>query len=41
MSTSRRSAVRPSGLSHQSTVSHETIAKNASDTVYTFSFTTD
>ena len=28
MSTSRRSAVRPSGLSHQSTVSHETIAKN-------------
>src|SRR6476661_7900598 len=40
MSTSNRSARRPSGSSHQSTVNHETMAKNASETVYTFSFTT-
>src|SRR4051812_21915354 len=39
-STRRRSATRPSGSSHQRTVSHDTTAKNASDTVYTFSFTT-
>src|SRR5690348_6569606 len=40
MSTRRRSARRPSGSSHHSTVNHETTAKKASDTVYTFSFTT-
>src|SRR3954463_4501156 len=40
ISTSKRSATRPSGSSHQRTVSHDTTAKNASDTVYTFSFTT-
>src|SRR6476469_3545647 len=40
MSTSSLSAARPSGSSHQRTVSHDTTAKNASDTVYTFSFTT-
>src|ERR1700712_5297389 len=34
------SAALPSGSSHHRTVSHETTAKNASETVYTFSFTT-
>ena len=36
-----RSARRPSGSSHQRTVSHATIARPTSETVYTFSFTTD
>src|SRR5215204_4086130 len=40
MSTRMRSARRPSGSSHHRTVSHETTAKNASETVYTFSLTT-
>jgi hypothetical protein len=40
MSTSTRSAGRPSGSSHQRTVNQDTTAKKASDTVYTFSFTT-
>ena len=41
MSTNVRSALGPSGSSHQRTVSHAMIASPASDTVYTFSFTTD
>src|SRR5947209_3368957 len=40
MSMRSRSAVRPSGSSHQRTVSHDTTAKKASETVYTFSLTT-
>src|SRR3954471_14246368 len=40
MTTSRRSAGRPSGSSHQRTVSQDTTAKKASETVYTFSLTT-
>src|SRR6185369_8456868 len=40
MITSSLSANLPSGSSHQSTVSHDTMAKKASETVYTFSFTT-
>src|SRR5690242_10841470 len=35
-----RSAVRPSGSSHQRIMSHEMTAMPASETVYTFSFTT-
>src|SRR5262245_22571672 len=36
-----RSAFRPSGSSDQRIISHDTTAMPASDTVYTFSFTTD
>src|SRR3954465_8521435 len=41
MRTRRRSAFGPAGSSHQRTVSHDTIAIPTSDTVYTFSLTTD
>src|ERR1035437_8926962 len=41
MSTSVRSAFEPSGSSHHRTMSHAATASPASDTVYTFSFTTD
>src|SRR6266550_5284555 len=36
-----RSAPGASGFSIHSIISHDTIVKNRSDTVYTFSFTTD
>ena len=36
-----RSALRPSGSSHQRTISQEMSAMPTSETVYTFSFTTD
>jgi hypothetical protein len=36
-----RSALRPSGSSDQRIISHEMMAMPVSDTVYTFSFTTD
>src|ERR1700712_2790974 len=39
MRTSSLSADFPSGSSHHRTVSHDTTAKNASETVYTFSLT--
>ena len=41
MSTSVLSAFEPSGSSHQRTISHDAIASPQSETVYTFSFTTD
>src|SRR5690348_1715978 len=41
MRTSSRSALGPSGESHQRTASHAVIAMPTSDSVYTFSFTTD
>src|ERR1035437_3085650 len=41
MRTNSRSAFGPSGSSHHRTVSHATNAKPSSDSVYTFSFTTD
>ena len=36
-----RSALRPSGSSDQRIISHEMIAMPTSETVYTFSLTTD
>jgi len=41
MRTSVRSAAGPSGSSHHRTVSQDTMARPMSETVYTFSFTTD